>query len=229
MVLGVNLSGIGAWFSSMGSGIGKVLIVFVVIILVGVITFAWHQSRQNKRWYGITVNLFKTVNGKKFWVGSDKAREIVVPGTNVRLLHWKGKNIYSAYPTRSIGLNVYAYTINRVGELTNFDFGDTEDETEAKVDYDHRDQTYAYLNLQEFISRNFKNRTQLSLWQQHLPLITIIVCAVLLGLEMWFFFSQSGKQLVQWQAIAKSFEEAAKTMGNAVLQSKNIGSGVVGG
>jgi hypothetical protein len=229
MVLGVNLGGVGAWFSNTGSSLGRILFIFLLIVIVGVIAFFWHQARMRKANYTLTVNLFKIVNGKRFWIASDKAREIVVPGTNVRLLHWLNKNIYSAYPTRSIGLNVYAYSINRVGELTNFDFAEKgDDDTEAKIDYDHRDQTYAYLNLQEFITRNYKSKGAISWWQQNLPLITIIVTTILLCLAMWFFFSQSGKQIAQWSTISANMKDAANMIGNACIQSNNLGSGVVG-
>ena len=228
MVLGVNTGSIGAWFSNTGSSLGSILMVVGAIIVVGLGAFWWYSRTITKKQYNSTVNVFKVVNGKRFWLFADKAREITVPGTNVRLLFWKTKKIYAAYPTRSIGLNVYAYTINRIGELTNFDFGEGEDDTEAKIDYDHRDQTYAYLNLQEFITRNYKNRGGISWWEKHLPLITIVVCAILLGLEMWFFFSQSGKQLTQWQSISQQMSEAAKTIANAVVDSKNLGSGVIG-
>lgn len=224
---GVDFSGIGAGLSNVGTSIGIILLLFFIILIGGGATFYFYKSKADKKNYNHVVNLFKFVSGKRFHVGSDVAREIVVPGTNIRLLHWKRRNIYSSYPTRAIGPNVYGYMINRVGELTNFDLDAGEDPTEAKIDYDHRDQTYAFLNLQEFINRNYKNRDKISWWQQNLPLITIIVCAILLGLEMWFFFSQSGKQLQQWSIISTNMKDAAQQIANAVIQTKNMGAGVV--
>lgn len=229
MVTGLDLGGVGDFITSLGSAVGIILLVFVVVLVFGAGGFFYYLKKLNKTKFNSTINLFKVVNGKKFWIGSDNAKEIVIPGTNVRLLYWKKKKIYSAYPTRSIGFNVYAYMLNRMGELTNFDLGEGEDETEAKIDYDHRDQTYAYLNLQEFITRNYKSKKDVSWWQQHLPLITIILAALLLGLEMWFFFSQSGKQLSEWTTIANTFKEASSQIATAIQQSKNLGSGVVVG
>lgn len=226
---GVELGDASGWFSKTGSTIGAVLIIFLVVATVGGIAFYIYLKKVNKKKYIATVNLFKVVNGKKFWIGSDKAEEVVIPGTNVRLLHWKKKGLWSAYPTRSIGFNVYAYMLNRMGELTNFDMGEGEDETEARVDYDHRDQTYAYLNLQEFITRNYKDRNVKSWWKENIGLISTIVMIILLGLGMWFFFSQSAKQLASWSDVASSFRESAKIIAEAVTQSKGIGSGVVVG
>jgi len=175
MVLGINLGGVGSWFMNTGSSLGKIFLIFLVVGLVGVGAFVFYLYRINKRQYVATINLFRVVNGKKFWIGADKAKEIVVPGTNIRLLRWKNKKIWSAYPTRSIGFNVYAYMINRMGEMTNFDLGESDDPTEAKIDYDHRDQTYAYLNLQEFITRNYTNREKTAWWKENIGLISTVV------------------------------------------------------
>lgn len=229
MAFSLNLSGISSWFSNAGSSIGKILIIFLVIAVVGVAVFAFYMNRLQKRQFFITVNLFKVVNGKKFWIGSDKAKEVVIPGTNIRLLRWKQRKIWSAYPTRSIGFNVFAYMLNRMGEMTNFDLGETEDPTEARIDYDQRDQTYAYLNLQEFIARNYTNREKMPWWKEHIGLISTVVMMVMMGLMMWFFFSQSGKQLEGWKEVALSFRESANVIGNAVTQSSHLGSGVTGG
>ncbi|KKL29007.1 hypothetical protein LCGC14_2369480 [marine sediment metagenome] len=139
---------IGGFFEGTGFVVGTILLIVLGIVVFGIIGFFAYTKMTNKKQFYMTVNLFKIVNGKRFFLKSDKAREIVIPGTNVKLLKWKSMNIYSAYPTRAMGHNIYAYNINRFGELTNFDFGEGDDQTEAKMDFDHRDQTYAYLNLQ---------------------------------------------------------------------------------
>ena len=226
---GVDFSGVGGWFSNTGTSIGKILIVFLIIAVVGVGVFYLYTRKVQKKEYVATINLFKVVNGKKFWVSSSKAKEIVIPGTNVRLLYWKTNKIWSAYPTRSIGFNVYAYMLNRMGELTNFDLGEGADETEAKIDYDHRDQTYAYLNLQEFITRNYKQRDTKSWWKENMHIISTVVMMIFLFAFVWFFFAKSGQQMEVWQQIATQFKEASEYIGNAVNQAGGIGSGVTGG
>lgn len=226
---GVDLSSVGGWFANTGTSVGKILIVFLILAIVGVGVFALYNRKIQKKEYVATINLFKVVNGKKFWVGSSKAKEVVIPGTNVRLLYWKKHKIWSAYPTRSIGFNVYAYMLNRMGELTNFDLGEGADETEAKIDYDHRDQTYAYLNLQEFITRNYKQRDVKSWWKENLHIISTIIIMVFFFAAMWFFFAKSGQQQDVWLQISSNMKEAAQYIGNAVNQASGIGSGVSGG
>ena len=44
---------------------------------------------------------------------------------------------------------------------------------------------------------------------------------------MWFFFSQSSQQLVQWGNVAQTMGEAADTMAQAVGRSQNLNSGIV--
>ncbi len=210
VVESLGLSNVGNIFSGWGFIAGTILLIFVGVIIFGVIGFFVYSKLLNKKEFYITVNLFKVVNGKRFFIRSDKAREIVIPGTNVRLLKWKAMNIYSAYPTRAIGQNIYAYNINRFGELTNFDFGEGEDITEATMDFDHRDQTYAYLNLQQLINRNWREKNTLGWWKEHLPLITVIVSSILLILAMWFFFSQSAQQLATWTEISNSFSKVVQ-------------------
>ena len=216
-----SLPSIGSFFEGSGFVVGTVLLIFLGIIVFGIIGFFVYRKVASKKQFYITVNLFKIVNGKRFFLKSDKAREIVVPGTNVKLLKWKNMNIYSAYPTRAMGHNIYSYNINRFGELTNFDFGEGEDPTEAKMDFDHRDQTYAYLNLQQLINRNWREKNVLGWWKENLPLITVIVSSLLLVLAMWFFFSQSSHQLATWTQIS---ENLAKTA--VQCNPSNINSGI---
>lgn len=224
----ISLSGVGSWFSNAGSSLGKIFLIILIVAIIGGGFFIFYLKKNEKKQFANVINLFKVVNGKKYWIASDTAKEMVMPGTNVKLFYWKKKKIYSAYPTRAIGPNIFAYTINRMGELTNFDLGDEEeDPTLAKIEFDHRDQTYAYLNLQEMIKRNYKDKTKVSWWQQNLPLITIIVCAILLGLLMWFFFSQSTKQMEVWTQISANMKDAMGQVANALQTSKNLGSGVV--
>ena len=215
-----SLPSIGSFFSGSGFVVGTFLLIFLGILAFGIVAFFIYSKMLNKKQFYITVNLFKFVNGKRFFIRSDKAREIVIPGTNVKLLKWKNMGIYSAYPTRAMGHDIYAYNINRFGELTNFDFGQGEDETEAQMDFDHRDQTYAYLNLQQLINRNYKQKNVVGWWKENLPLITVIITTVLLVLAMWFFFSQSSHQLATWTEISKS-------MADASLQcNPNLNSGI---
>ncbi len=218
----LGVSGIGSFFQGSGFVVGTILLIFFGIVVFGVAGFFVYRKIVNKKQFYITTNLFKIVNGKRFFIRSDKAKEIVIPGTNVRLLKWKATNIYSAYPTRAMGHNIYASNINRFGELTNFDFGEGEDETEAKMDFDHRDQTYAYLNLQQLINKNYREKNTLGWWKENLPLITVIVSALLLVLAMWFFFSQSAQQLSSWTQISSSFADAALQ-----CNPSNVKSGIV--
>jgi len=211
------------------SPITSVLIVLGLVIIVGGILFWYYYKKSQTKIYKFNINLFReNAEGKPEWIAGDKAKELKIKGTNVRILYWKSSKLYSAYPTRSMGPNVYAYKINRFGELTNFDLGKGDDATTAKIDYDHRDQTYAYLHLQSLISKNYRDKN-VKWWKENIGVITIVVLAVLLGIEMWFFFSQSGKQLTQWTLISENMKIAAQTIADAVQQSKNLGSGVVTG
>ncbi len=218
----LGVSGVGSFLKGSGTIVGTILLIFLGVVVFGVIAFFIYRAFSIKKKFYITVNLFKIVSGRRFFIRSDKAREIVIPGTNVRLLKWKSLNIYSAYPTRSMGDNIYAYNINRFGELTNFDFGKGEDETEAKMDFDHRDQTYAYLNLQQLINKNYREKNTLGWWKENLPLITVIISSILLILAMWFFFSQSAQQLAVWTQISQNLGDAA-----VQCNPSNIKSGIV--
>jgi len=225
--------GVGDLFSSgASSGGGFVsslnifLIIFLCLVGVGVFIFAYVYYKNQKAQFKYTVNLFKEVNGKNYWVASDKAKELKIPGTNVRIFFWQRSKLYSAYPTREMGLNVYAYKINRFGELTNFDLKESDDPNVAKIDYDHRDQTYAYLHLQKLIDRNYRDKTKVW-WKENLPLITVIITTVLLLIAMWFFFRMSGNQVAQWTAISENMKEAARIMADGVSSAKNMNAGVV--
>lgn len=127
-----------------------------------------------------------------------------------------------------MGPNVYAYKINRFGELTNFDLAKGDDSATAKIDYDHRDQTYAYLHLQSLINKNYRDKT-VKWWKENIGVIVIVVLAVLLGIEMFFFFSQASSLATKWASIGDAMKTASENIANALTQAKNLGSGVVSG
>lgn len=58
-------------------------------------------------------------------------------------------------------------------------------------------------------------------------MITVIICALLLGLLMWFFFSQSNKQMEVWTQISTNMKDAMGQIAEALQTSKSMGSGVV--
>ena len=214
-------------FSSVFSGVLMVIVIFFVVAVISVVAFLFIYKKKSKEQYKYKISLFKEEQNTKLnLVGSDIAKEIKIPGTNVKVLYWKNRKIYAAYPTRSVGNNIYAYKINRFGELTNFNFVGDEKDINAKIEYDHRDQTYAYLHLQQLINRNYRQKN-VSWWKQNLPLIVVIVSAVLLGAEMWFFFSQSSSQLHEWTTISHNMKQAADVIARAVSSAKGINSGVV--
>ncbi|GAH06563.1 unnamed protein product, partial [marine sediment metagenome] len=130
---------------------------FVILIVAGGLTFLWNLKKAKKKTFKNRIPIFQTINGKRKRIGSDWAKELFVPDSNISLFYLKEYKIYLARPTRSMGENEYWYAISENGEWVNFDLSVSPDQdTLATANYDHRDTRYAYINLKEIIKKNYK-------------------------------------------------------------------------
>ena len=159
----------------------------------------------------------------------DFAKELYVPETNISLFFLKNYKIYIARPTRSMGKNEFWYYISENGEWINFDISTkAEDIFSAIVNYDHRDNRYAFVNLSEIIKRNYKDKST-KWWKEYSGAITIIIAGIMFIGAMWFFFWRTGTMLEQMAPISENFKVSSEIMAKAVELSQNINSGVVQG
>lgn len=196
----INFSGL---LSSIGRMVTFVIILGLITAIVGYIMY----SRKNKKLYNIDLHFFEEVNGQMIPVKDMKAAELVVPGTNIRVFHVKENDLYLPRGTRLMGKNSYWYAIRSNRELVNFTLVNINKEMkEAKLDYDHTDQRYAYTNLKEIIKRNYRDKS-VKWWKEYKDVIATVVFIFVLSLSFFFLISRMGKLI---DSIGPLIESAAE-------------------
>jgi len=208
---------------------GLILLVFIISIVAGIIAFFYYSRKAKKTAFKNKIPIFVSLNGKHKNVGTDWAKEIYVPDSNISLFYLKINKIYIARPTRAMGKNEYWYSISENGEWVNFDLSTSpENNTLARANYDHRDTRYAYVNLKEIIKKNYKDKS-LVWWKD--PVIMniisyVIMCVVFTGC-IWFLIAKCGHLIGQMGPFLDKMDIIADKMSGAVQNAQNINSGVI--
>ncbi len=208
---------------------GIVFLAFVILIFACGSAFFYYSKKSKKLSYKNKVPIFVSLNGKHKQVGTDHAKEIYVPDSNISLFYLKINKIYLARPTRAMGKNEYWYSISENGEWVNFDLStNPEDNTLAKANYDHRDTRYAYVNLKEIIKKNYKDKS-LVWWKD--PVIMNIISYIIMTMIFlggcWFLVAKMTHLVAQAGPFLERMDIIADKMAGAVQNAQNINSGVV--
>lgn len=233
----VSLEDVGVskgFFGNFSSGglffwLGILFLAFVILVFAGAVTFFYYYRKIKKLAYKNQIPIFVSINGKKYRVGLDQAKELFIPDTNVSLFFLKSHKIYLARPTRAMGKNEFWYCISENGEWVNFDLSDDpEYDTLATANYDHRDTRYAYINLKEIIKKNYKDKS-LVWWKD--PVIMniisyIIMCIIFVGC-CWFLIAKMGKLIGQMGPFLDKMDLIADKLAGAVKNAQNINSGAI--
>jgi hypothetical protein len=223
----IDLSGFG--LSGIIPIIAIILIGFIVLIVVGGITFFYYTRKSSKSSFKNLIPIFIKVNGKLIRIGQDKAKELFVPDSNISLFFLKNKKIYLARPTRAMGKDEYWEYISSNGEWVNFDISSQgELDTLAEANYDHRDTRYAFTNLRDIIKRNYKDKS-VKWWKD--PTIMNIISFVIMSIFFTGFIL-----IVIWRTSAlidkvgmliDKVAPMVQSAENQVSMAQNINSGIV--
>ena len=224
--LGVNV-GDGSKLQGVGQTIGIVLLIFFVILLAGIITFFYYSKKIKKQQFKYKIHIFKDVAGEIQPIDDDLAKEVFVPDTNVGLYYLLRKKIYIARPTRAMGKNAFWYKILPNGEWVNFDMkGVAGTKTLTKIDYDHRDNRYAYINLKEIIKRNYRDKS-VKWWKEYAPLITFIITSFIFVLGCWVLLAKIGKLIDSVRPLMEIMKQNIDVSTQLLQNAQNINSGIV--
>jgi lipopolysaccharide export LptBFGC system permease protein LptF len=192
-------------------------------IIVGGGIFYYYYKKIKKAQFKNQIPLFMNTHGKLKRMGIDQAREMFIPDSNISLFYLKNKKIYTPRPTRAMGDNEYWYSIGENGEWVNFDLSvDPTKNTLALANYDHRDTRYAYVNVNEMIKRNYKDKS-VKWWKEYSNLIFFVVMAFIFIMGCWVLIAKIMSAIEQ---LAPLVENMAKTAEN-MARIQNFNSGVV--
>lgn len=202
----------GTSFGGAGTVLLIILGVFIVVAIVGAITFNYYYKKKQKLQFCERIHIFKEVHGEPQPIDDDVAMEVYVQDTNVSLYYLKRRKLYIARPTLAMGKNAYWFNILQNGEWVNFALkGSKDGATFSEANYDHRDTRYAYINLREIIKRNYKDKAT-KWWKEYSPLITFVVVSFIFLIGCWVLLAKMGNVVKQLGPVAEGMKVVSENM-----------------
>ena len=179
---GINLADFGLNVN-LGKLLDNFLLIFLIlifIIIVGAGFFSFMKLIKNKKNPGKQIGWWEDVQGKLIPGDMDKAKEVIIPGTRLRVLYIKSKDMWLPRFTRGITKDLFYVAITPKREIVNFTLTSIgEDMKKAGLEYDHTDMIWASENLREFIKRNYRDKAT-PWWKAYQGVITTAIYIVIL-------------------------------------------------
>ena len=184
MAIGVNLADFGLGDINIGPIIDKILsyfmILFLIVILAIIVFFVMKWTKKKKDSTDKKIGWWEEVQGRLIPTSMDNAKEIIIPGTRLRVFYIKSKDMWLPRFTKGITKDLFYVAITPKRELVNFSLKSiSSDMAEAKLDYDHTDMIWASENLREFIKRNYRDKST-PWWKAYQGVITTAIYIIIL-------------------------------------------------
>ncbi len=180
---GISLGDFGLGNINIGAIADKALSFFLIIILivvVGVIVFYLMKKAKEKKTPMKKVGWWEEIQGKLIPTEMDKVKEIIIPGTRLRVFYIKSKDMWLPRFTKGLTKDLFWVAITPRRELVNFVLGSlSEDMKTAGLEYDHTDMIWASENLREFIKRNYRDKST-PWWKAYQGVITTAIYIIIL-------------------------------------------------
>ena len=224
---GVELADFGLSNINIGSVADKILsyfMIFVLIVFLGIIVFffmKWQKNRKDPA--KMKVGWWEEVQGNLIPTSMDDAKEIIIPGTRLRVLYLKAKDMWLPRFTRGITKDLFYVAITPKRELVNFTLKSiSSDMAEAGLDYDHTDMIWASENLREFIKRNYRDKAT-PWWKAYQGVITTAIYIILLTFSFVIIIYFMREMITEMSSILSGIDKLLAQMNSCNPQ----GSGIV--
>lgn len=167
-------------FSLFSNLVNVGIIVGGIIIAAVMVFLAIRYKKSKKDGTYKEVHWYDEIHGELTRVRVDKAKEITVPGTNLRLFYIRAKDLWLPRFTRGVDVNTFNVVITKNKELVNFTLGGIEAGLkEAGLQYDHTDMRWAAENLREFVKRNYRDKA-IPWWKEYAQTISTAIMIVMM-------------------------------------------------
>lgn len=179
---GLNLEefGLNINIGSVADKLLSFIMIVILIIVVGAIVFFVMKKVKEKKIPTKKVGWWEEVQGKMIPTEMDKVKEIIIPGTRLRVFYIKSKDMWLPRFTRGITKDLFYVAITTRRELVNFTLKSlSEDMKTAGLEYDHTDMIWASENLREFIKRNYRDKST-PWWKAYQGAITTAIYIIIL-------------------------------------------------
>ncbi len=155
------------------------IILFVIAIFGGLAYFLM-KKKKDKKTPMKKIGWWEEVQGKLIPTEMDDAKEIIIPGTRLRVFYIKSKDMWLPRFTRGITKDLFYIAITPKREIVNFTLTSiSEDMSKAGLEYDHTDMIWASENLREFIKRNYRDKST-PWWKAYQGVITTAIYIIIL-------------------------------------------------
>ncbi len=227
MGIGETLSGVGVKLpEGLGTNAGGVIQALVFLLILGLIAggVAYYFSR--KKQFNKKVHIFEEVSGQVIPVGTDTAKEIVLPNTSIRAFFLKKRKVFLPRPSIQTGTGNYWFFIRDDSEWMNIRPSNLNKElTELGFHYDHTDMRMANASLKKLIEKNYK---KLNWIKEYAPYIAMGILMVFLGLAIFLGTFQANKAVSALSDTAKTNQEVASSLNSILVNTDRIcaGSGI---
>lgn len=157
----------------------------IIALLVGGMVFMYFRRKKTKK-SGVhkDIRWWEEISGQLIPIRVDKAIEIIIPGTNLRVFYVKDKNMWLPRFTRGVTANTFFVALTKNKEIVNFTLK-TIDECKSKADlsFDHTDMRWASENLREFVKRNYKDKAT-TWWKEYSGIIGVAIFIIIMTISL---------------------------------------------
>lgn len=184
MPIGINLGDFGLGDINVGPIIDKLLLfvgIIALILVVSAIAYFFLKKKRDSQNSSIKkIGWWEEVQDKLIPISTDEAKEIIIPGTRLRVFYIKSKDMWLPRFTKGLTKDLFYVAITAKREMVNFTLKTiSSDMKEAGLDYDHTDMIWASENLREFVKRNYRDKST-PWWKEFQGVITVAIYLVLL-------------------------------------------------
>ncbi len=180
---GINLSDFGFGFSLSGfldSFLTFIMVIFMILVVGGMFFFFMKKKKDKQDPTKKKIGWWEEIQGRLIPTSMDDAKEIIIPGTRLRVFYIKSKDMWLPRFTRGLTQDLFYIAITPKREIINFTLKSiSKDMAEAGLDYDHTDMIWASENLREFIKRNYRDKS-VPWWKAYQGVITTAIYILIL-------------------------------------------------
>ncbi len=211
--MGVNIGSVGG-----GSFIRDVVILLLLLVVAGIFTY-WYL---NKKSYNKTIVKFREINGLCRRVGTEKAKEIVLPGTSIRAYYLRSSKFFLPRPSIETGNDEYWFFIRDDGEWMNIGVGNVNQKLrEMDVKFDHTDMRMANAALKRLVDKSYKKGSWI---KEYAPYIAMGILVIMLSIAVYIPMQKGGEVTGAAAANVETFKEITETMNDILVNINNIAS-----
>ena len=228
---GIDLADFGLGSINVGASVNKILawfmIIFIILVIAAIVFFLmkWRKKKQDPS--SKKIGWWEEVQGRLTPTEMDSAKEIVIPGTRLRVFYIKSKDMWLPRFTRGLTQDLFYVAITPKRELVNFTLKSiSKDMAEAGLDYDHTDMIWASENLREFIKRNYRDKST-PWWKAYQGVITTAIYIVILTFSFVIILYFMREMITEMSSILNGIEKLLARMDSMENGSSGIAPALI--